>query len=369
MEEARRRAQDRLGADIESARVIRSGKERYGGVAGFFQQERFVIELELADTGEHETPMQAAPTLESLLDATTDTVSLAAFDNEFERELELVIAGATAGDVTTATSPAAPSLPPRADRRGDASLVARPASSKVSTTAPNRYLDTAPPRPPEGPTPSWTPPTGELVGRLAAAGLREEYLPQADDTNAGLQLARRLAELRHAPAPSLRRGEIIVIIGTVRETTDIASGVVAASPSTGTVIVASHRRLPASLSHPRAHTPQEAGALVFEQRLEGHLSVVIVDGECREEFITQTIAGLHPSTIWAVVPASSGPPEVAELATRCGRLDAIALYGLLTAERPAALIGEKWPIAFVDGWQASPLTLAARLLEAIGVPA
>jgi hypothetical protein len=97
--------------------------------------------------------------------------------------------------------------------------------------------------------------------------------------------------------------------------------------------------------------------------------VVIVDATCRDEFVAQTVKGLHPATIWGVVPASWGRTEVEELATRTGRLDAIALCDLLAAERPASLIGEAWPIAYVDGWQASPLTLAARLLEAIGVPA
>jgi hypothetical protein len=144
---------------------------------------------------------------------------------------------------------------------------------------------------------------------------------------------------------------------------------IALSPEASAVVVATHRRVPASLRHPRAQTPEEAGALVFEQRLEGCASVVIVDASCRDEFVAQTVIGLHPATIWGVIPANSGRTEVEELATRTGRLDALALCDLLSAERPASLIGEKWPIAYVDGWRASPLTLATRLLEAIGVSA
>ena len=105
LEEARRRARDQLGHDIERARLVRSGKERYGGVGGFFQQQRFVIEMELAETAVASNPPATSPaspaSLESLLDETTDTVALASFDNDFERELELVIADATAGATTS----------------------------------------------------------------------------------------------------------------------------------------------------------------------------------------------------------------------------------------------------------------------------
>jgi hypothetical protein len=48
-----------------------------------------------------------------------------------------------------------------------------------------------------------------------------------------------------------------------------------------------------------------------------------------------------------------------------GHLDALAIYGFVSTQRPAGLIGRAWPVAYVDGWEASPLSIAARLVEAI----
>jgi hypothetical protein len=387
MEDAKRSAETRLGDDLDSARVVRSGKERYGGLYGFFQQERFVIELEVQGNGEVSKPAEAstpaedataAPTLESLLTETTDTVRVAGGEQDFARELELVLADAASGVSPASAVTERPrremAKHTRSDTEPTTTLATRPTS-----TAPNRYLETAPQRPIEWRQTS-LPQTldeeagidegdtyGALVDGLIGAGLRETYVPLPDGTDFGLLLARRLAELPTARRPMTASGEVVVIVGPVREAEHLALGIAALSSSSGSVSVASHRRLPASVGYPRAHTPQEAGALVFEQRLADSLSVVIVDIECRAEFIAHTVAGLHPGTIWAVVPAAWTSREVDELATGCGRIDALALYGLLTADRPAGLIGESWPIAFVDGWQASPLSLASRLLEAIAV--
>jgi hypothetical protein len=373
MEEARRRAHDRLGADIESARVVRSGKERYGGLYGFFQQQRFVIEMEVANSETTRKPISeatamASTSLESLLDETTDTVALGSFDNDFERELELVIADATAG-ATTTVGPDRASLLPRVSEPASSESGATPAPSRTAPTGPNRYLDTTARRRSDAASSPSTPPMEARFARLLAAGLREEYLPDPEGTDVGLLLARGLGGVAIAPPPHLSPGEVVVIVGALLEASEIASKVTALSPSASAVIVVSHRRVPASLRHSRAQTPEEAGALVFERRLEGCLSVVIVDASCRDEFVARTVRGLHPATIWGVIPATWDRAEVEALAARTGRLDAIALCSLLLAERPASLIGEMWPIAYVDGWRASPLTLAARLLEATGVPA
>lgn len=371
MEDARRRAHDRLGEELEGARLVRSGKERYGGIYGFFQRQRFVIEVELSEAGERSasprtlTPEETAPTptLASLLDETTDTVRVAGFVNDFERELELVMADASSAATTGASSLPAPSE--QGDRRGTTERdrgqtpSIESAIATIGETGFERSRDALPAQSAE--------PKDELSRLLSAAGLREQYLPLPAGITAGLGLARRLAALTSPPPPVLCAGEVVVLVGSVRDAIDIASTLAALSPAAGAVILASHRRLPASLGKTRASTAEEVGARVFEHRVEHRLSVVVVDAASRGEFVTQTVAGLHPGTIWGVVPASSTPAEVAELAGRCGRLDAIAIHGVLEAARPAALFGGRWPIAFVDGWRANPLTLAGRLLEAIGV--
>lgn len=45
MEAARLKARERLGADVTELNVLRHGRELYGGIFGFFQRERYVIEL------------------------------------------------------------------------------------------------------------------------------------------------------------------------------------------------------------------------------------------------------------------------------------------------------------------------------------
>jgi hypothetical protein len=67
------------------------------------------------------------------------------------------------------------------------------------------------------------------------------------------------------------------------------------------------------------------------------------------------------------VPASWDEKRTRSLETLVGRFDALALHGLLSSDRPAGLIGRGWPIAYIDGWEANPLSIAARLVEALSV--
>jgi hypothetical protein len=107
--------------------------------------------------------------------------------------------------------------------------------------------------------------------------------------------------------------------------------------------------------------------MVLERRLSGHVSVVVLDSLCRAGFVPRTVAGLRPDTTWAVVPASWDEKRTRSLETLVGRFDALALHGLLSSDRPAGLIGRGWPIAYIDGWEANPLSIAARLVEALSV--
>ena len=95
MEAARDRARQRLGTDVSELVVLRHGRELSGGLFGFFQRERFVIEVEdprskpsrPARSGAITSPVAAAQPVRSqdipvpdrlaaLLESTTDTVGV-----------------------------------------------------------------------------------------------------------------------------------------------------------------------------------------------------------------------------------------------------------------------------------------------------
>jgi len=366
MEAARQRARDQLGADLSGLTVLRHGRELSGGIFGFFQRERFVIEFaEPASDGPRPRrspspapspcPLEAAAAaplpdrLSALLDSTTDTVGVC-FDSELQGILddaEAVVSDAAGGAGIYVTTPTERYLPP-------------------STMPPP-----APPAPAPAPGPavvSFSPPgmPGESFReQLAAAGLAEAYLPDPLFSAPALALPLRLGTIE-APAPVLRReGEVLLLVGEVDESLAVAEQLAGKLDSDYDVLVVSHRRLPPMLERPRARTPLEAGTMVLERRLQGLTSLVVLDAASRAGFAPGIVAGLRPEAIWAVVPASWDERRARGLEAQLGRIDALVLYGLLATERPAGLIGRGWPVAYIDGWEATPLSVAARLVEAV----
>ncbi len=422
MEAARLRARETLGAEVAEMNVTRHGKELYGGLFGFFQRERYVIEvadgevtapqaleaplassprrrqqapLAPSSAPGHQTPLSAssaprqegplgagafhsallealahdtvgvempsaeAPAsrhgtsgeipvpdrLAALLDNTTDTVGVS-----FDRELKGVIEDAEAVVFDAAgTCYEAPST------------ITRP-SERRSPPDPIRSA------------PSWfglgVNDAAGLVGssfseRLFAAGLAEEYLPDPLFSEPALALPLRLGTIP-GPRPVVSGpGDVLVVVGDLDESLKVADQLARRLDEDDTVLVVSHRRLPCSMMHARARTALEAGTVVLERRLAGLVTLVVVDSACRNGFVPSTIAGIRPEAIWGVVPASWDERRVRSFERLVGHLDALGLYGLVSSERPAGLIGRAWPVAYVDGWEASPLCVAARLVEAV----
>ncbi|MGD0984101.1 MAG: Jag N-terminal domain-containing protein [Acidimicrobiales bacterium] len=361
MEAARQRALEHLGTDVSELTVLRHGRELSGGLFGFFQRERFVIEVEdpQADAARPAQARANAPQppirqaalpqaiavpdrLAALLEATTDTVGLS-----FDRELRGVIE-----DAEAVVSDAA-------ETSGLVSASVLPATEPYSIPAGG------------GPAPraitlgvSETS-SAALRDRLAAAGLAEEYLPDPFFSQPALALPLRLGALPPpCPVPS-RPGDVLVLVGDVDESVKVAERVARRIGEDATVIVVSHRRLSPSPAHVRAHNPLEAGTMVLKRRLAGLVSVVVLDSLCRDGFVPLAVAGLRPDASWAVVPASWDEGRARTLESVVGRFAAIAIYGFLSTDRPAGLIGRGWPVAYLDGWEASPLSIAARLVEAV----
>jgi len=365
MEAARQRALEHLGTDVAELTVLRHGRELSGGLFGFFQRERFVIEVEDSlpaaarptTAGAQASLAQPAPRqaaapqaipvpdrLAALLEATTDTVGVS-FDRELKgviEDAEAVVSDAaeTSGLISASVLPATEPYSMPADTAQEPRTI-RLGVSETSSVS--------------------------LRERLAAAGLAEEYLPDPFFSQPALALPLRLGTL---PAPSTvpsRPGDVLVVVGDVDESVKVAEQVARRIDEEEAVIVVSHRRLNPSPAHLRAHSPLEAGTIVLKRRLAGLVSVVVLDSLCREGFVPSTVAGLKPDATWAVVPASWDERRTRSLEALVGRIDAVAIHGFLSTDRPAGLIGRSWPVAYLDGWEANPLSIAARLVEAVKV--
>ncbi|MGA2528122.1 MAG: hypothetical protein ABSG36_03050 [Acidimicrobiales bacterium] len=349
MEAARNRARERLGADVSELNILRHGRELSGGLFGFFQRERFVIEVAdpaTARPGVLGAPKVATPDpvvatnrLAALLEGTTDTVGVS-----FDRELRGVLEDAEAVVCDAASSSVISSYADPECYRASVANCGQPAQISFGTAEPS---------------------STEFRDRLAACGLAEAYLPDPLFSEPALALPLRLGTIA-PPAPVLRcEGEVLVLAGDIEESLGVSRQLGRKLDQEDAVLVVSHRRLPPSLTQARARTPLEAGTMVLERRIEGLASIVVLDTSCRAGFVPRTVAGLRPEAIWGIVPAAWDERRTREFQALVGRLDALALYGLCSTDHPAGLIGRGWPIAYVDGWEATPLSLAARLVEAV----
>lgn len=366
MEAARQRARDHLGSELSELNVLRHGRELTGGIFGFFQRERFVIELaEPTSSGPRRRRAPEAPPLSqatgesllpdrlsALLESTTDTVGVC-FDRELQgilHDAEAVVSDAAGIYTTVPTN----TYPPPASARQTPAPVSAPVSG--SPALPVSAAVSFAPAGMSGPT---------FRERLADAGLAEQYLPDPLFSAPALALPLRLGTIAPVRPVLCNAGEVLLLVGDVDESLAVAGQLARKLDSDQDVLVVSHRRLSPSLEHPRARTPLEAGTMVLERRLQGLTSLVVLDSASRSGFGPRILAALRPEAVWAVVPASWDERRTRSLESLIGRFDALVLYDLLASGRPAGLIGRGWPIAYIDGWEATPLSIAARLVEAV----
>lgn len=373
MDAARKKAQESLGSDVSGLNVVRHGRELSGGLFGFFQRERFVIELAEAETASlppcSESHQEVSPPkdlrlqalemlapsprvsgestlsdrLAALAEGTNDTVGVS-----FDRELRGVLEDAEA-------------------------VVCDAAGHSSSLSDPGRYVlprddmapyDMAPPTISFGAAEAF----GERFrDRLHTAGLAEEYLPDPLFSHPALALPLRLGTIAPGPTLVLRPGDVLALVGDVEVSLATADKLEQRIDEDDTVIVVSHRRLGPLAGRARARSPLEAGAMVLERRLAGLVTIVVLDSGCRNDFVPRTVTALRPEVIWAVVEASWDKRRARRLEGLLGRLDALVVYGMLSTPRPAGLIGRAWPLAYIDGWEASPLSIAARLVAAVEI--
>jgi hypothetical protein len=369
MDAARRKAQESLGTDVSGLSVVRHGRELSGGLLGFFQRERFVIELAEPEAVSQPPSRQSHEETGPSIDARLKALEMLSPSPRVPGESSLSDRLAALAEGTNDTV----GVSFDKELRGvleDAEAVVSDAAGQASFSLndPGRYV--LPPDDLAPPTISFG--AAEALGegfrdRLRAAGLCEEYLPDPLFSHPALALPLRLGTIAPAAVVLLNPGDVLVLVGDVEEALVTAEDLERRIDEDDTVIVVSHRRLGPLGARARAHSPVEAGAMVLERRLAGLVTIIVLDLGCRNDFVPRTVTALRPEAIWAVVEASWDERRARRLEGLVGRLDALVLYGMLSTAHPAGLIGRGWPVAYIDRWEASPLSIAARLVAAVEV--
>lgn len=353
-EELQAKVRRSLGAEIDELTVVRHGRQRYGGVLGFFQSERWLLQVEVPDDARstkakakskgplvktpvvYHRPVDPAPAnaFDELLDNTTDLVNV-----NFGQTFAHVMADAEQAVGRPAVA---------ARRVADRQLRLPDVDQELRVRA-----------------------------RLIGAGLSDYLLPDTGEVRPELALLGSLLRLPAAPLEPTGHGDVLLLAGPLdaaiplgqqlAERSGIPSDLGRIGELSGDLIVASDRALPESVAESsRARTPEEAGSVVFRRRAKGKTTVVVLDALEVPKFVTAVVAGVRPDAIWGVVPAGWTLERTQRLEELTGAFDAIALEGFMETDRPAQLIGREWPVSYVDGWAATPLSITARLMEALG---
>ncbi|HLI16004.1 MAG TPA: hypothetical protein VKV23_08145 [Acidimicrobiales bacterium] len=296
----------------EGARIVRAGRERSGGVLGFFQREVFVLEAE--------PPAERAGTvlapLAAAVERTEDTLATSAggaFESAFSEVLE-------EAEEALAAAAAAPA--------GEA----------------RRPL--------------------EAFRRL---GLAEALCPLEGEA-VGESLLARLSRLERPPELPTRPGSVVVVVGAPAGALRLARLVRARlAPGDAPVLTVAPRprRGPADEA---IADPLDAATAVAARRIARQPCVVAVAARTPDhDFVADVVAGVVPDACWAVLPASCDEATIEALAAATGGIDALSIYGLDEATQPARHVGGALPLAYVEFHAATPLLLAAYLAELAGV--
>ncbi|HUZ21468.1 MAG TPA: hypothetical protein VMU75_12930 [Acidimicrobiales bacterium] len=489
--EVRARIRTELGPD---ATIVRAGRERSGGVLGFFEREVFVIEVEAPGDGAQagrqtlpEAPRReaapvgpaataparrpaasASPTappaiatnanlalatalapsgLDSAVEATADVVSIRGerFDDSFSfvlKEAEATLAAGNEEEVRRFTPRLLSSAPVTAD------AAARPAAEQPPAPAGPAVAPRPFGRPPR-PRPASLPlaPEYERVLRQAGIFLELTSQPFADelehrsaagaraglatyasfasaaseavapvsppiersrvsvandpvarvkhaetDTLARIRLSRLglpaqfqpdarvapleaalLDSLRHIPAaPALPDYEdaVVLAIGgegsSARLAQILAERLGIREDGIVTMTAPGITRMRAPRRGQRVSSALGAASAVAERRSAGMATVIAYELTSDATTAALLVAVTHPDATWAALPASLEPSALSQIDRVAHGIDALALYDLDDADRPACLLGAATPVALLDWREATPLTWAARLAERAG---
>ncbi len=399
-EEVRARVLDEVGPEVV---IVHAGRERCGGVLGFFEKEMFVLEVALPDeNGNFEQPatLEARPSqsIEEMVEQTEDIVNISrnGFVESFSSVLEEAEAALAMGEspepmptstpaersLPTLDRPEQPSTTKRVrawNRRGSTGASINIAPPPVTSLKGRLERSTDANRRAKGPQPSDDAgledgPLDDLSLALHDCGLALDLLLAANGSrSAGTE--RLDARLLHifssigltAPSlPELTRGHALIVVGERGESRRLARQLAAQIGARDEAITPVSLRQRPSRAVGVLSGPLRAAQTVAQKRVEDEhiiLAVEVGADPAALDSLRRLVTGTRPESIWAACPADFSADQCRELINATGKLDAIALYGLDEAERPAALIGCGVPIAYLDWRPATPLMWAARIFE------
>ncbi|MCU1492025.1 MAG: hypothetical protein JWM85_3430 [Acidimicrobiaceae bacterium] len=398
--EVRAQVLSELGPD---AIMVRAGKERSGGLFGFFEREIFVIEAEPPDPkgasspgadvatrfGEpsvpdgretHEGGSETA--LRRLVEGTADVVSLvgrsgwAAPPEQAQDPSALPSSDALAVGFTSILEEAEAALAGKARSGADF----REPLDASTEQVPARYTPavSATPAPvPTGIIPGISPAADNAVSvarsRLSRLGLPAPLQPALDAPSLpyslGPALALSLEALPPAPEVPALADAVVVTTGPRGAALELAKALACrlGLGDEALLVLGAGPAARQSSGGPRRYASAlKLATAVAERRIAGRSSVVVVELPDDLSDLVQlhdAVAATRPEQVWASVPANTSVAQLARLAEHAGGLEALALADLDDAERPAELLTCDIPVAFLDGRPASALLWAARLLE------
>ncbi len=374
LEEARKNVVVATGKDIDALEVKRHGRELYGGVLGFFQKTRYVIEVlpyperSQSAQSDHSTfphgnisvKRDHAPrhgeeqirSLDQIAEQTPDSL-----DVNFDRELQMVLQDASILVNNQHHNKGEYEMAPNVDtleHLKDYGIYRNP-DEYLESTIVKENLDHGKKETYGGLKVSETFSSLNTLSELLQTDLLSEKF--------GQELLSCLAKMKTpAPLPS-KTSFILGIIGDV-ELALKSYETLSASYGNDIDLVIMSDRVNAKISYPKIKSPHDLGEIVMEKRLGQQKTVVIFDQKSYLDTLQKSIMVSVPNPLWAAVSSSVDQNQINALDLCVNGIDALMLYDIAISDNPLRFLSEKWPIAFVDGWRASKAAVLAKLLEA-----
>ncbi len=380
LEEARKNVVSATGKDVDELEVKRHGRELYGGLFGFFQKTRYVIEVSpYEEKSRISNPLNAysAPgnavvdgghtlqpknpnlkSLDQMAETTSDSVEVN-FDHELQMVLQdanILVKNSNYDKGEYAMAPIADTV----DKFNDYGLY----RNTEHTFTPAAVLTEE----------NLSPVQKEIAVSLNP--LLRETAPLSRDTlyellrldslndKFGTEVTSLLAKLKTPPPLPIKGSFILGIIGEMELALKSYEIFRASYGENVDLVVMSDRTAAKNSVALRAKSAHELGEIVMEKRLAQQKTVVVFDQKSYLDTLQKSIMVSVPDPLWAAVDSSTDQNQINALDLCVNGIDALMLYDIALADNPLRFLDGKWPVAFVDGWTASRAAVLTKLLEA-----
>lgn len=260
----------------------------------------------------------------------------------------------------TTGAKAAPKPAPKQDREA----VVRPTLSRPPA---RRRSESRPARRTRAEAAPLSPPPMSLQN-LRDLGMPAALLPTGDDGDVLGALVAALRQLPTAPALPTEAGDIVALVGEGEGAWDAAlqlthslglddRSLVYVTAGTAPSKVAPARRITALDQLPSRRD---------RWRRKTTPTIAVVDAPMAVKaarWNRQAITVLQPAAIWAVVPATRKPADVARWVGRLGHTDGLVITDVDASSDPASVLEIGVPVAWLDGRPATPGAWAGLIVD------